>query len=99
MSAWRAVLARGREREPRSVPVPGWRPRFLPFAVTLGFRPGAARSRRYVVAALRLAAGDSEAATAARRRHVYAKLGVHSRHEAVDRARALGLLAPLARRA
>jgi LuxR family transcriptional regulator, maltose regulon positive regulatory protein len=33
------------------------------------------------------------------RRHVYEKLGVHSRHEAVDRARALGLLAPLARRA
>ena len=33
------------------------------------------------------------------RRHVYTKLGVHSRHEAVDRARALGLLAPLARRA
>ena len=32
-------------------------------------------------------------------RHVYAKLGVHSRHEAVDRARALGLLAPAARRA
>jgi len=27
-------------------------------------------------------------------RHVYAKLGVHSRHEAVARARALGLLAP-----
>jgi LuxR family transcriptional regulator, maltose regulon positive regulatory protein len=26
--------------------------------------------------------------------HLYAKLGVHSRHEAVDRARALGLLAP-----
>jgi LuxR family maltose regulon positive regulatory protein len=33
------------------------------------------------------------------RRHVYEKLGAHSRHEAVDRARALGLLAPLARRA
>jgi LuxR family transcriptional regulator, maltose regulon positive regulatory protein len=33
------------------------------------------------------------------RRHLYAKLGVHSRHEAVDRARALGLLAPSARRA
>ena len=32
-------------------------------------------------------------------RHLYAKLGVHSRHEAVDRARALGLLAPAARRA
>ena len=32
-------------------------------------------------------------------RHLYAKLGVHSRHEAVDRARALGLLAPSARRA
>ena len=32
------------------------------------------------------------------RRHLYAKLGVHSRHEAVDRARALGLLAPSARR-
>ena len=32
------------------------------------------------------------------RRHVYAKLGVHSRHEAVDRARALGLLAPSPRR-
>jgi LuxR family maltose regulon positive regulatory protein len=31
--------------------------------------------------------------------HLYAKLGVHRRHEAVDRARALGLLAPLARRA
>ena len=31
--------------------------------------------------------------------HLYAKLGVHSRHEAVDRARALGLLAPPARRA
>jgi DNA-binding CsgD family transcriptional regulator len=26
-------------------------------------------------------------------RHIYAKLGVHRRHEAVDRARALGLLA------
>jgi LuxR family maltose regulon positive regulatory protein len=33
------------------------------------------------------------------RRHLYAKLGVHSRHEAVDRARALGLLAPSAPRA
>ena len=33
------------------------------------------------------------------RRHVYTKLGVHRRNEAVDRARALGLLAPLARRA
>ena len=32
------------------------------------------------------------------RRHLYTKLGVHSRHEAVDRARALGLLAPSARR-
>ena len=32
-------------------------------------------------------------------RHLYAKLGVHSRHEAVDRARALGLLAPSARTA
>ncbi len=32
-------------------------------------------------------------------RHLYAKLGVHSRNEAVDRARALGLLAPSARRA
>jgi LuxR family transcriptional regulator, maltose regulon positive regulatory protein len=32
-------------------------------------------------------------------RHLYAKLGVHRRHEAVDRARALGLLAPSARRA
>jgi len=31
--------------------------------------------------------------------HLYAKLGVHRRHEAVDRARALGLLAPAARRA
>jgi LuxR family maltose regulon positive regulatory protein len=28
------------------------------------------------------------------RRHLYAKLGVHTRHDAVDRARALGLLAP-----
>ncbi len=32
-------------------------------------------------------------------RHVYAKLGVHSRHEAVDRARVLGLLAPSGRTA
>jgi LuxR family transcriptional regulator, maltose regulon positive regulatory protein len=32
-------------------------------------------------------------------RHLYAKLGVHSRHEAVDCARALGLLAPSTRRA
>jgi LuxR family maltose regulon positive regulatory protein len=32
-------------------------------------------------------------------RHLYAKLGVHSRHGAVDRARALGLLAPSTRRA
>jgi len=32
-------------------------------------------------------------------RHLYAKLGVHCRHEAVDRVRALGLLAPSARRA
>ena len=31
--------------------------------------------------------------------HLYAKFGVHSRHEAVDRARTLGLLAPSARRA
>jgi DNA-binding CsgD family transcriptional regulator len=28
-------------------------------------------------------------------RHIYAKLGVHRRHEAVDRARARGLLAPI----
>jgi LuxR family transcriptional regulator, maltose regulon positive regulatory protein len=28
---------------------------------------------------------------------LFAKLGVHSRHEAVERARALGLLAPSAR--
>jgi LuxR family maltose regulon positive regulatory protein len=27
-------------------------------------------------------------------RHIYAKLGVHRRHQAVERARALGLLAP-----
>jgi len=33
------------------------------------------------------------------RRHLYAKLGVHSRHDAVARARALGLLAPSAPRA
>jgi LuxR family maltose regulon positive regulatory protein len=32
------------------------------------------------------------------RRHLYAKLGVHSRRDAVDRARALGLLAPPVRR-
>jgi hypothetical protein len=32
-------------------------------------------------------------------RHLYAKLGVHSRRKAVDRARALGLLMPSARRA
>jgi LuxR family transcriptional regulator, maltose regulon positive regulatory protein len=32
-------------------------------------------------------------------RHLYAKLGVHSRREAVDRARALGLLAPSGRQA
>ena len=32
-------------------------------------------------------------------RHLYAKLGVHGRREAVERARALGLLAPSARRA
>jgi LuxR family maltose regulon positive regulatory protein len=31
-------------------------------------------------------------------RHLYAKLGVHSRQEAVRRARALGLLAPSSRR-
>jgi LuxR family transcriptional regulator, maltose regulon positive regulatory protein len=33
------------------------------------------------------------------KRHLYAKLGVHTRHEAVDRARALGLLVPSARTA
>jgi LuxR family maltose regulon positive regulatory protein len=32
-------------------------------------------------------------------RHLYAKLGVHNRNGAVDRARALGLLAPRAARA
>jgi LuxR family maltose regulon positive regulatory protein len=32
-------------------------------------------------------------------RHVYEKLGAHRRHEAVHRARALGLLAPSAHRA
>jgi len=31
-------------------------------------------------------------------RHLYAKLGVHRRHAAVERARVLGLLAPAARR-
>jgi DNA-binding CsgD family transcriptional regulator len=30
-------------------------------------------------------------------RHIYAKLGVHRRHEAVDQARARGLLAPASR--
>jgi DNA-binding NarL/FixJ family response regulator len=30
--------------------------------------------------------------------HLYCKLGVHHRHEAVERARALGLLAPAPRR-
>jgi LuxR family maltose regulon positive regulatory protein len=30
-------------------------------------------------------------------RHVYDKLGVHRRYEAVERARALGLLAPSSR--
>jgi LuxR family maltose regulon positive regulatory protein len=30
-------------------------------------------------------------------RHLYAKLGAHRRSEAVERARALGLLAPAAR--
>src|SRR4029078_6371176 len=31
-------------------------------------------------------------------RHLYDKLGVHRRHEAVEQARALGLLAPSSRR-
>jgi LuxR family maltose regulon positive regulatory protein len=31
-------------------------------------------------------------------RHLYAKLGTHTRHETVERARALGLLAPSPRR-
>jgi LuxR family maltose regulon positive regulatory protein len=31
-------------------------------------------------------------------RHVYDKLGAHRRHEAVEQARTLGLLAPAARR-
>jgi LuxR family transcriptional regulator, maltose regulon positive regulatory protein len=31
-------------------------------------------------------------------RHIYEKLGAHSRTEAVERARALGLLAPSSRR-
>jgi LuxR family maltose regulon positive regulatory protein len=30
-------------------------------------------------------------------RHLYAKLGVHRRHEAVEQARGLGLLAPATR--
>jgi LuxR family maltose regulon positive regulatory protein len=33
------------------------------------------------------------------KRHLFAKLGVHSRHEAVERARSLGLLASSARSA
>ena len=33
------------------------------------------------------------------KRHLFAKLGVHNRHEAVDRARALGLLVPATRKA
>jgi LuxR family maltose regulon positive regulatory protein len=32
-----------------------------------------------------------------RMRHLYAKLGVHRRHEAVEQARGLGLLAPATR--
>jgi len=32
-----------------------------------------------------------------RMRHLYIKLGVHRRHEAVHRARVLGLLAPAPR--
>ena len=31
-------------------------------------------------------------------RHLYAKLGVHSRADAVERARALGLLSPSSRK-
>jgi len=45
------------------------------------------------------AAGLSVNTVSTHTRHLYAKLGVHSRHEAVDRARALGLLAPSTRRA
>jgi LuxR family transcriptional regulator, maltose regulon positive regulatory protein len=41
----------------------------------------------------------SENTVGTHRRHLYAKLGVHSRHQAVERARALGLLAPSARTA
>jgi LuxR family maltose regulon positive regulatory protein len=41
----------------------------------------------------------SENTVGTHRRHLYAKLGVHSRHQAVEQARALGLLAPSARRA
>jgi LuxR family maltose regulon positive regulatory protein len=40
----------------------------------------------------------SESTVSTHTRHLYAKLGVHSRREAVDRARALGLLAPAARK-
>jgi LuxR family transcriptional regulator, maltose regulon positive regulatory protein len=41
----------------------------------------------------------SENTVSTHKRHLFAKLGVHSRREAVHRARALGLLAPAARRA
>jgi LuxR family maltose regulon positive regulatory protein len=41
----------------------------------------------------------SENTVGTHRRHLCAKLGVHSRHQAVERARALGLLAPSARTA
>ena len=91
--------------EPRSAPPPGSQPRWAhSHRLDEQLTDSETRILRYLPTHL---AGPEIAnelsvslnTVSTHMQHLYAKLGVHRRHEAVHRARALGLLAPLARRA
>ena len=91
-------------RPARAAPPPGSPPRWaLPRGVDEQLTDSETRVLRYLPTHLTAHEIASELflsvnTVSTHTRHLYAKLGVHSRHEAVDRARALGLLAPSARR-
>jgi LuxR family maltose regulon positive regulatory protein len=102
-----SLLAQGLEKpggngKAGSPPVRGRTPENRPFGLPEPLSQAEARVLRYLPSHLAVAeiAGQlyvSANTVRTHLRHVYDKLGAHSRSEAVERARALGLLAPASR--